>query len=147
MEYQPRKTASGIAPRPEGTKMRKTIFLVLLSVSLLFTASASSCSSGIDKSQYDKAVQELTVLREKKTKAEMYALFLDLLMSQFFKQANVPSRFQFNTVEEWGRALDTMATTINDSQLTALIAKMKKDATAVFEVQSYVINQIATALK
>jgi hypothetical protein len=89
----------------------------------------------------------MTVLREKKAKAELYTLFLDLLMSQFFQQANVASRYQFNSIEEWSRALDTMATTINDNQLNTLMTKMKKDVSAIFEVQSYVISQITMTLK
>jgi hypothetical protein len=127
--------------------MKINILAISLAVLLLFPTSGLSCSSGIDQNQYDRALQELNVLREKKAKAELYTLFLDLLMSQFFQQANVASRYQFNSIEEWSRALDTMATTINDNQLNTLMTKMKKDVSAIFEVQSYVISQITMTLK
>jgi hypothetical protein len=132
--------------------MRKTILPVLLSLSLLFTAFASSCSSGVDKNQYDRAVQELNVLREKKAKAQLYALFLDLLMSQFYKLANLPSRYQFSTIDEWSKALDTMAANMADAKITSLLNKMKtKPADEQFlvllELENYVIDQIATTLQ
>lgn len=127
--------------------MKKTAVLVLLSLALIFTAFAPSCSSGVDKKQYDLAVQELNDLREKKAKAGLYATFLDLFMSQFYKEAKLPSRYQFNTLDEWSKALDSMAATMADAKITSLLNKMKTNSAAFLELENYVIDQIATTLQ
>jgi hypothetical protein len=131
----------------KGITMKKIVVLVLLSLTLVFTALVPSCSSSVDKKQYDMAMEELTTLRDKKTKAEIYALFLDRLMSQFYQQANLPSRYQFNSIQEWSDALDAMAATIADPKLISLLAKMKTNSAAFLELENYLTDQIVTTLK
>jgi hypothetical protein len=127
--------------------MKKTIILILLSISLVFTTTVSACSSGISKEQYDKVSQEAASLREKKAEAALYALFLDLLMYQIYKQENISTRFEFSTYGEWIQAMSNMATTINDVQLISLLDKMKKDPSSFIQVANYVISHIETTLQ
>lgn len=127
--------------------MKKTILLMLLCISLLFTAAASSCSSGISKEQYDKLNQEAALLREKKAEAGLYVLFLDLLMYPLFKQANIPTRYTFDNDEQWAQALSAMARSLQDDQLTGMLARLQKGQASVVDVVNYVIRHTENSLK
>ena len=127
--------------------MKRAFLIVLVVISLIFAATASSCSSGISKEQYDKLNEEVNTLRGKKAEAAYYVLFLDILMYQFYKQANVPTRYQFASYDEWTQSLTRTASSINDTKLTALLNKMLKDPTAIMELSSYVIDHIGTTLQ
>lgn len=127
--------------------MKRAFLIILVVISLIFAATAFSCSSGISKEQYDKLNEEVITLRGKKAEAAYYVLFLDILMYQFYKQANVPTRYQFASYDEWTQSLTRTASSINDTKLTALLNKMLKDPTAIIELSSYVIDHIGTTLQ
>ncbi len=127
--------------------MKKAFLIVIAVILLIVTTTATSCSSGISKEQYDALYVEASALRAKKTEASYYATFLDILMYQFYKQANVPTRYQFTSYDDWTQSLVRSASSINDPKLTALLNKMIKDPNSFFELASYVIDHIGTTLQ
>ena len=132
--------------------MKKAITLILLSFVLVFTALVPSCSSGVDKNQYDRAIVELQTLRDKRAKAQIYGLFLDLLMSEFYQKANLQSRYQFSSTTEWTNALDLMAKTVADPKIISLLGKMKTASAddqflVLLEMEDYLTEKIVTTLQ
>ena len=128
--------------------MKKKIMLILLGVSLVFTAFVSSCSNSVSKADYDKLNQEATDLREKKAEAGSYALFLDLLMYPMFSdQKDVQTRYTFKDMNEWSQAVNNMATSLNDDKLNSLITKMQNNQATPATLISYVIQHIEDTTK
>ncbi len=127
--------------------MKRLFLATFVVISLVFTSAVSSCSSGVAQAQYDKLYDEVNILRGKKAEASMYALFLDILMYQFYKQANVPSRYQFASYDDWTQSLTKTAASMNDAKLTSLLNKMIKDPETFMEIANYVIGKISTTLQ
>jgi hypothetical protein len=127
--------------------MKKMIVPALLAFALVFTALVPACSSGVDKNQYDRALAELTTVRDKKAKAEVYALFLDLIMAPLYMESDLPARYQFSSADEWFKAVESMSKTLADPEIESLVAKMKTNLAYHLELQKYVIDQIVTTLE
>lgn len=134
--------------------MRRKIWLILLCLSLVLPL--SGCGKIVSREDYDKLASELAdakakiasqqkdMLKEQQATIKMlaYVAFLDLLMYPYFVQHDLPTRFEFESVQAWADKLKGGAALINDEKLIDYVNKIEKGEVGLSEVANYVIGKI-----